>query len=557
MNNQSNHLEKNKANYIPLDPTVFLKQAATIYPNKVAIIHGARQYTYQNFYERSCKLAIAIKKHGIQKGDCVAIMAPNIPEMLEAHNGVPMAGAMLNSLNIRLDPKTIAYILQHANAKLVLCDSEFSTTIATALDMMDEQSSKPEIIVICDQEGPVPTMPSIFSDKINYETMLENVELNEDNILSDALSALEDEWQGVSLLYTSGTTGNPKGCVYHARGAYLNAMGNMVSLGLNYQSTYLWTLPMFHCDGWTFVWGVTAARATHVCLRNVNAQQVFKLIANHHVTHMCGAPIILNMLANATKEDIQHFSHHVLCATGGAAPPSAVIANMEEQGFEVLHLYGLTESYGPASICAFQPEWQKLPPKERNKKKARQGVGYITLESICVMDPNTMEPVPKDGKTIGEIMLRGNTIMKGYLNNPQENEKAFSKGWFHSGDLAVVYPDNYIEVKDRSKDIIISGGENISSIEIEDVLYQHPAVLEASVVAKNDQQWGEVPCAFITLREGKTTTLEELQLFCREHMASYKILRAVVFGPLPKTSTGKIQKFQLRKQANTTSSMIN
>ncbi|MEM7070885.1 MAG: AMP-binding protein, partial [Pseudomonadota bacterium] len=529
-----------KANYVPLDPVVFLRRSAQIYPNKTAIIHGKRTYSYKQFYQRSCKLANALKKIGIKYGDCVSIMAPNIPEMLEAHNAIPMLGAVLNSLNIRLDPNNIAFMLDHSGAKVILCDREFNQTIKAALSLMDEQKPKPEIIDIYDCEGP---SIELNDDCYHYEELLN------DSSSQDPQIDFDDEWRALSLLYTSGTTGNPKGCVYHARGAYLNAIGNMIAIGLNWQSKYLWTLPMFHCDGWTFTWGVSAACATHICLRNVNAKNVFEQTATHQATHMCGAPVVLNMIANADKRDVRHFEHTVLCATGGAAPPSSVISAMEMQGFNIVHLYGLTESYGPAMICCPQEEWNDLPQEQRARKTARQGVNYLTLEKACVMDPKTMKPVPHDGQTIGEIMLRGNTIMKGYLKNPEANHAAFKDGWFHSGDLAVTHEDGYIEVKDRSKDIIISGGENISSLEIEEVLYRHPAILEAAIVAKPDPKWGEIPCAFVQLRQNKQATLEDLQAYCRQYLAGYKLPRRVIFGPLPKTSTGKIQKFQLRQQA--------
>ncbi len=529
-------LERNSANFEPLSPISFLRRAAQVVPEHTAIIHGERRTNYLQFWERSCRLASALAAHGIGPGDCVAIMGANTPEMLEAHNGVPLLGAVLNSLNVRLDSATIAFILDHGEARAVLTDRAFSTTMREALalverpllviDIDDPQAETGECIGITDYESFIAEgNPGFSADQP------------------------VDEWQALSLLYTSGTTGNPKGCVYHHRGAYLNALGNMATMGLDRDSVYLWTLPMFHCDGWTFPWAVTAALATHVCLRAVEPAAVFQSIRDNGVTHMCGAPIVLNMLANAPTEAKVAFEQTVEIATGGAAPPSAVIEAMEQDGFHVTHLYGLTETYGPATVCIPQADWPELQLSERSARIARQGVHYGTLENASVKDPQTMADVPWDGETLGEVMIRGNTVMKGYLKNTDATGQAFAGGWFHSGDLAVRHADGYIEVKDRSKDIIISGGENISSLEVEEVLYRHPKVLEAAVVARPDQTWGESPCAFVTLHEGATAQAQEIIEFCRDNLAHYKAPRTVLFCELPKTSTGKIQKFVLREQA--------
>ena len=530
------NLQQQEANFEPLSPVSFLRRAAQIAPAHTAVIHGDRRYTYAQFYERSCRLASALSRRGIGQGDCVAIMGANTPEMLEAHNGVPMLGAVLNSLNIRLDPRTIAFILEHGEAQVLLTDCGFSDTVREALALIDRE------LLVVDIDDPMATGGECLG-AVDYEDFLAEGDPN------FAPEPLLDEWQALSLLYTSGTTGDPKGCVYHHRGAYLNALANMFTVGLGRDSVYLWTLPMFHCDGWTFTWGVTAAMATHVCLRDVDPAVVYRLINDENVTHMCGAPIVLNMLAHAPDESKSSFPQRVEIATGGAAPPSTVIETMEENGFNVTHLYGLTETYGPATVCVPQDDWPNLAVNERSARMARQGVHYTTLEGATVKDPDTMEEVPWDSETMGEVMIRGNTVMKGYLKNTQATDSAFSGGWFHTGDLAVRHPDSYIEVKDRSKDIIISGGENISSLEVEETLYRHPAVLEAAVVARSDEKWGEAPCAFVTLHEGATATAADIITFCREQLAHYKSPKTVVFGPLPKTSTGKIQKFVLRDEA--------
>ena len=531
-------LPKVDANFEPLSPVSFLRRAAQIAPNHTAIIHGTRRYSYAQFLERSCQLAHALASRGVGVGDCVAIMGANTPEMLEAHNAVPMMGAVLNSLNIRLDAKTIAFILNHGEAKALLTDTAFSVVIKEALTMVE----RPILVIdIDDSEGD----GGECLGETDYETFIAAAE---PSFSGDQPS---DEWQALSLLYTSGTTGDPKGCVYHHRGAYLNAMGNMQTMNLGRDSVYLWTLPMFHCDGWTFTWAVTAAVATHVCLRAVEPRAVFASIAENNVTHMCGAPIVMNMLANAPADAKTRFSQIVEIATGGAAPPSAVIEAMERDGFHVTHLYGLTETYGPATVCLPQEDWPALELSQRSARMSRQGVHYGTLENASVKNPETMQDVPWDGKTYGELMVRGNTVMKGYLKNPAATDSAFFGGWFHSGDIAVRHPDGYIEIKDRSKDIIISGGENISSLEVEETLYRHPSILEAAVVARPDEKWGETPCAFVTLRAGQHASPEDVISFCRDHMAHYKVPKTIIFGDLPKTSTGKIQKFVLRETAKT------
>ena len=524
------------ANYQPLSPVAFLRRAAAIRPQATAIVHGSRRYTYAQFWQRSRQLGAALAKQGIVAGDCVAIMAGNTPEMLEAHNGVPLIGAILNSLNIRLDADTLAFILDHGEARALITDKEFSPVIKAALAKVQ----RPILVIDIDDEL---ADSGELLGTFDYETFLATAEA------TDAPERIDDEWQAISLLYTSGTTGNPKGCVYHHRGAYLNAIGNMCTMGLNNESRYLWTLPMFHCDGWTFTWAVTAAMGTHVCLRKVDPELIFKLIETEDVTHMCGAPIVLNMLANTPAHIQKRASRNVQIATGGAAPPSSVIESMEAIGFEVTHLYGLTETYGPATVCIAQDDWPTLPLQQRSARMARQGVHYLTLEDAAIVDPETMQHVTADGKTIGELMIKGNTVMKGYLKNPSATDDAFAGGWFHTGDLGVQHPDGYVEIKDRAKDIIISGGENVSTLEIEEVLYRHPAILEAAVVAKPDEKWGETPCAFVTLHTEQGATEHEIIDYCREHLAGFKIPGKVIFGQLPKTSTGKIQKFSLRELA--------
>ena len=530
-------LPRGAANFVPLTPLSFLDRAADVYPTRTAVVHGDRVYAYAELATRCRRLASALVRRGIGPGDTVAVIAPNVPAMLEAHYGVPMAGGVLNALNYRLDARTIAFILDHGRAKMLITDREFSATVGDALRLL------PRPLPVVDIDDPLGDRNGPRLGELDYETLLAEGD--------PGFTRVEprDEWQAICLLYTSGTTGNPKGVVYHHRGAYLNALGNALAFDLTRQSVYLWTLPMFHCSGWTYTWAVTAMGATHVCLRRVDPALICPAIERHGVTHMCGAPIVMNTLIHAPAEVKRRFPHTVQLATGGAAPPSAVIAAMEAMGFRVTHLYGLTEVFGPATLCAWQDEWDDLEQAERAAVMARQGVRYPTLEDIMVADPVTMAPVPRDGRTMGEIMLRGNTVMKGYLLNPTATDDAFRGGWFHTGDLAVWHPDGYVEIKDRSKDIIISGGENISSVEVEDVLYRHPGVMEAAVVARPDEKWGETPCAFVDLKPAATAVSEdELIAWCRDHLAHYKVPRHVVFGPLPKTSTGKIQKYVLREQ---------
>ena len=531
-------LEQRPANHVPLTPLSFLERAATVYAKKTAVIHGDWRLSYREFHERCLRLATALSRRGIGRGDTVAIMAPNVPPMLEAHYGVPMTGAVLNPLNYRLDARSIAFILEHGRARLLITDREFSATVAEALGLLSRQ------IPVVDIDDPLYTGPGTRLGETDYEALLE------EGVPAMDVREPAEEWQAICLLYTSGTTGNPKGVVYHHRGAYLNALGNALAFGLSPRSVYLWTLPMFHCSGWTYTWAVTAVGGTHVCLRRVEPASIFPAIQRHRVTHLCGAPVVLTMLIHAPAAVKVRVDHVVEVATGGAAPPSTVIAAMESMGFRVTHLYGLTECYGPATLCAWQEDWDGLTLDERARMMSRQGVAHPTLAGLMVADPITLEPVPKDGATLGEIVLRGNTIMKGYLLNSTATEEAFRGGWFHTGDLAVWHPDGYVEIKDRAKDVIISGGENISSLEVEEALYRHPAVMEAAVVARPDARWGETPCAFVTLRpDAAPVSADEIIHWCRDQLAHYKIPKHVVFGPLPKTSTGKIQKFVLREQA--------
>jgi fatty-acyl-CoA synthase len=500
------------------------------------VIHGARRFTYRAFDARTRRLASALVRRGIGRGHAVSVLAPNVPAMLEAHYGVPGAGGVLNALNYRLDAATIAFCLEHGNAKALLVDPEFAPVAAKALALFGR-----ELLVVDIDDAEAPAGPRL--GPVAYEALLEEGDP------SVPLRGPGDEWDSLSLLYTSGTTGDPKGVVYHHRGAYLNALGNALAFGLTPRSVYLWTLPMFHCNGWTYTWAVTAAGGTHVCLRRVDPALIFPAIERHRVTHLCGAPIVLNLLVHAPDGVKARFGHVVEVATGGAAPPSAIIAAMERMGFRVTHLYGLTESYGPATLCAWQEGWEDLDIGTRARLMARQGVRYPTMEGVMVADPRTLEPVPRDGLAMGEVMLRGNTVMKGYLRNARATDAAFAGGWYRTGDLAVWHPDGYVEVKDRSKDIIISGGENISSLEVEECLYRHPAVMEAAVVARPDEKWGESPCAFVALKPGGSASVGEILAWCREHLAHFKVPRTVVFGELPKTSTGKIQKFVLRERA--------
>lgn len=529
-------LDKGEANYKGLSPLSFLKRSAHVYPDKVAVIHGDRQYTYAEFYERCRRLASSLAAQGIGAGDTVSVLAPNIPEMLECHFAVPMLGAILNAINIRLDAATVAFILEHGEAKVVITDKQFSPVMSDALGQVAE---KPYTIDIDDALAPG---GELIGDT-EYERFIAKGDPN------FAWESPADEWTTIALNYTSGTTGSPKGVLYHHRGAYLNAIGNAMTMGVTARSRYLWTLPMFHCNGWTFTWGVTAVGGTHVCLREVDPAKIFPLIEQHKVTHMCGAPVVLTALIHAPDDVKRKIDHGIDIATGGAAPPSAVIAGMEALGFNVTHLYGMTECYGPSTVCVAQPGWEDLPLEERSLLMARQGVNYMTLEDQAIIDPDTMQPVPADGETMGELMLKGNTVMKGYLKNPEATEAALRGDWLHTGDLGVMHPDGYIEIKDRSKDIIISGGENISSLEVEEALYRHPEIMEAAVVAAPHEKWGETPCAFVSLKPEATSVSERDVIdYCRENMAHYKCPTRVVFGALPKTSTGKIQKFVLREQ---------
>ncbi len=530
-------LDRSGANHVPLTPISFLKRAAQAFPRKTAIIDGTRRFTYAELFTRCRRLACALARRGVGRLDVVAILASNIPEMVEAHYAVPMLGAVLNPLNTRLDAAAIAFSLNHGGAKVLLVDQDYAALVAEALPAVNHD------VLVIDVENPAAPGASPVG-VLSYEVLLAEGDP------AFTWPGPDDEWQSLCLLYTSGTTGDPKGAVYHHRGAYITALGNALSFGLTADSVYLWTLPMFHCSGWSYPWAVVATGGTQVCLRKVDPALIFQLIAEHRVTHLCGAPIVLNMLAHAPAEQRVPFSHTVNCATGGAAPPSIVLRNMEEIGFRVIHLYGATETYGPAISCVFQPDWADLPAEVRYANMARQGVAYPTIEDLMIADPVTMAPVPQDGATVGEIMLRGNTVMKGYLANPEATAKTLVDDWYLSGDLAVWHPDGYVEIKDRSKDIIISGGENISSLEVEETLSQHPSVLVAAVVARPDATWGEVPCAFIELKDGVDPVSEaDLVQFCRQHMARFKVPKRVVFGLIPKTSTGKIQKFTLREQA--------
>ena len=529
-------LDRNAANYASLTPLGFIARSAAVHPDGVAVIHGERRYRWAETYARCRRLASALQRHGIGKNDTVAVMAPNVPELFEAHFAVPMAGAVLNALNTRLDAATIAFTLEHGEAKILITDREFATVIEPALAMLKR---RPLVVDIEDALAP----PGKSLGRMTYEEFIATGDPD------FAWEPPADEWDAIALNYTSGTTGNPKGVVYHHRGAYLNAIGNALVWSMPQHPTYLWTLPMFHCNGWCFPWTVTMLAGTHVCLRRVEASAIYAAIARHHVTHLCGAPVVMNLLLNAPAEQRQGFSRRVAMMTAGAAPPAAVLEGLEGLGFAVTHVYGLTETYGPAVISEWHGGWDELPAPERARLKARQGVRYPVLEGLMVADPVTLAPLPRDGQTMGEVMMRGNIVMKGYLKNPTATREAFAGGWFRSGDLGVIHPDGYIEIKDRSKDIIISGGENISTIEVESVLYRHPDVLEAAVVARPDPHWGETPCAFVTLKPGHSATAEALIAHCRANLAHYKAPKLVVFGPLPKTSTGKVQKFQLREQA--------
>jgi len=533
-------LDKNAANYAALTPLGFLERSAHVYPDRVAVIHGGRCYTWSQVYARCRRLASALKRRGLGAGETVAVVLNNTPEMYECHFGVPMAGAILNTMNTRLDADTIAFMLNHGEAKLLITDREYSATIKQALAKIGRA------LPVIDVDDPEYSGPGERLGTVDYEGFLAS------GVPDFAWTGPEDEWDAISLNYTSGTTGNPKGVVYHHRGAYLNALSNIVSWGMPPGSVYLWTLPMFHCNGWCFPWTMAANSGTNVCLRRVEAKLILDSIREHGVTHYCGAPIVHAMLVNAPAVWREGIRHKVFALVAAAPPPAAVIEGMEKIGFDITHVYGLTETYGPAAVCAKHPEWMVLTLDERTRMNGRQGVRYHCQEGITVMDSATMTPVPRDGETMGEIMFRGNLTMKGYLKNAKATEEAFRGGWYHSGDLAVMQPDGYIKIKDRAKDIIISGGENISSQEVEDLLYRHPAVMTVAVVASPDPKWGEVPCAFVELKEGATATESELLQFCRERMASFKTPKKIVFGAIPKTSTGKIQKFLLRERAKST-----
>jgi fatty-acyl-CoA synthase len=530
-------LDRNPANHVPLSPLSFLRRTAKVYPERPAVVHGEVRVTWAQAYARCRRLASALAQRGVGRGDTVAVIAPNIPAVYEAHFGVPMIGAVLNAINTRLDPAAIAFMLQHGEAKVVLTDRELSPVVGKALHLLERRP------LVVDIDDPLGSGGERLGE-IDYEAFL----AGGDPAFDWALPP--DEWDAIALNYTSGTTGNPKGVVLHHRGAYLNAVNNIVTWGMGHFPVYLWTLPMFHCNGWCFPWTLACVAGTSVCLRRVEAPAIFEAIRQHRVTHYCGAPVVHSLLVNAPdglRAGIEHKVHGMIA---GAAPPQPVIEGMERIGFDLTHVYGLTEVYGPASVCAKHPEWDAMTLEQRAERNGRQGVAYELQEDMIVADPQTLRPVPWDGQTIGEILFRGNITMKGYLKNPHATEEAFRGGWYHTGDLAVVHPDGYAKIKDRSKDIIISGGENIASLEVEEVLYRHPAVLEAAVVAKPDEKWGETPCAFVTLRSGAdAVTPEALIAFCRERLAHYKCPKTVVFGPLPKTSTGKIQKNVLREQA--------
>ena len=542
MNPYAQDLDRNPANHAPLTPLSFIARTAEIWPERLAVVHGRRRYTWAQTYARSRRLASALARLRIGPGATVAAMLANTPEMVEAHFGVPMTGAVLNTLNTRLDAEALAFMLEHGEATVLLTDTEFAPVIRAALARLPR---KLHVIDVADCEGP-------GGDRLgetDYETFLAG---------GDPAFAWEpplDEWDAIALNYTSGTTGNPKGVVYHHRGAYLNALSNIVDWGMPRHSVYLWTLPMFHCNGWCFPWTMAANAGTNVCLRKVEAQAIFDLIREHRVSHYCGAPIVHALLINAPDAMKRGIAHKVSALVAAAAPPASVIEGMERMGFDITHVYGLTETYGPAAVCAKQPEWDAIDIGARTERNGRQGVRYTAEEAMTVMDPATMRDVPADGATMGEIMFRGNIVMKGYLKNARATAEAFAGGWFHSGDLAVREPDGYVKIKDRSKDVIISGGENISSIEVEDVLYRHPAVAAAAVVAQPDAKWGETPCAFVELRPGATATEAEMIAHCQGHLARFKAPKKVIFGEVPRTSTGKIQKFMLRERAKSASAI--
>lgn len=539
------NLDRNAANFAALTPLSFIERTASVYPERLAIVHGDLRQTWGQTYARCRQLASSLRKAGIGKNDTVAVILPNTPPMVEAHFGVPMAGAVLNTLNTRLDAEALAFMLDHGEAKALIVDPEFTGVIAKALKL--RTCTEPLLVIQVDDALYGPAATQVGS--ISYEDFVAQGDAD------FAWEMPEDEWDAIALNYTSGTTDNPKGVVYHHRGAAINAISNVLEWDMPKHSVYLWTLPMFHCNGWCFPWTVAARAGVNVCLRRVEAKAIFDAIRDHGVTHYCGAPIVQSLLVNAPAELKVGIPAGVKAMVAGAAPPASMIEGMEAMGFDLTHVYGLTETYGPATVCAKHEAWQQLDIGERARLNARQGVRYHLQREVRVMDPETLQPVPMDGETMGEIMFRGNITMKGYLKNPKATDDAFRGGWFHSGDLAVQYPDGYIQIKDRSKDIIISGGENISSIEVEDVLYRHPAVLAAAVVAKPDEKWGETPCAFLEIKPGTEVTEQDIIAHCKQHLAGYKVPRAVVFGELPKTSTGKIQKFELRKQVGSASAI--
>ena len=530
-------LQPNAANFAPLTPVSFLPRAADIHPGRVAVIHGTRRYTYRQFYDRARQLASALATAGVRAGDTVSAMLPNVPAMVEAHYGVPMLGAVLNTINTRLEAATIAYILEHGEAKVLITDREFSGQVGPALAKLKKRP------LVIDVDDALYSGPGELLGTIEYDEFISNGDPH------FPWAPPTDESSAIALNYTSGTTGNPKGVVYHHRGAYLNAVGDILTFGLSSHAVYLWTLPMFHCNGWCFPWSVVAMGGTHVCLRKVDPALIFPMIVEHGVTHMCGAPTVLNLLTSAPAEQRRRFEHVVDIQTGGSPPPAKVIKGMEELGFRVTHIYGMTELQGPSTLCVPQDGWEALPLEERAALTARQGVRYPVVDGHMVADPKSLKPVPRDGRTIGEIMVRGNTVMLGYLKDSRATADTFRGGWMHTGDLAVEHPDGYIEIKDRAKDIIISGGENISSVEVEIALYRHPAVQLAAVVARPDQKWGETPCAFVQLKLCTDASAEEIIAFCRDQLAHFKAPKSVVFGPLPTTATGKIQKFVLRERA--------
>ena len=533
-------LEKNAANFTPITPLLYLERSAQVYPNHLAVIHGQFRQTWKETETRCRRLASALNKYGVGLGDTVAVMLPNTPPMVEAHFGIPMAGAVLNALNTRLDPESIAFMLNHGEAKAVIVDPEFSGVMRQALAIAKQESGR-DLLVIDAEEKEFDVQGENIGS-FSYEQLLAEGDPN------FSWELPKDEWQAICLNYTSGTTGSPKGVVYHHRGAAVNAISNILDWDMNKHPIYLWTLPMFHCNGWCFPWTIAARGGINVCLRRVDAENIFAAMKSHRVTHYCAAPIVHNLLVNAPEELKEGLPLGIKGLIAGAAPPASIIEGMEKLGIDLTHVYGLTEVYGPAAVCVKQDEWNDLEIGERARLNARQGVRYHLQQAIAVLDPQTMEPVPADGETMGEIMFKGNIAMKGYLKNPKATQDAFEGGWFHSGDLAVMGPDGYVKIKDRSKDIIISGGENISSIEVEDVLYRHPAVIAAAVVAKPDPKWGETPCAFLEIKPGVKVTEVDIITHCKQSLAGFKIPRAVVFGVLPKTSTGKIQKFELRKR---------